>query len=420
MKMMVDRVSIGKCLMPLALAVALSLAQIAAPAIANPGLSVENAGVVGTVNPGQTFSHTMTVTIESGDAATDISVAVAGIRQTPNGGYELLDTSHDTSQYSAREFVAVDKAAFHLEPGGSENVTATVAVPQEVGDGGRYAMIHVAAKPAAADGVAVSTAVDVPVYLTINNTQLIHTGGIARVAIGEITTGQPISIMTDFQSTGNHHFTVKGEVTVTNQQGQNLDTIAVPVTSSSILPGMVRRLEASFIPAVVLDAGTYAVDSKVMLEDGTLLDQASTTFDVEGPYTAPEGTLVISSVASSSVTASGATITWVTNEPATSKVEYGLTEDYGSSTSMESLVTSHSVELAGLRPDTTYHYRGISKDAAGNEAASLDQTFTTAGASTGPSSDGMPAWTWAVIAVAGVGVAGGTAYLIGTKTAKRK
>jgi hypothetical protein len=256
------------------------LALATAPAL---GLSVSNAAIVGSVDPGETYTHTMTVTIDSGDAATDISVDVAGVQQLPSGGYQLLDASHDTSQYSARRFVTVDKAAFHMEPGGSEDITATIVVPQDVGDGGRYAMIHIVTTPAGTGGV--GSAVDVPVYLTVNNSQLIHTGHITGVASGEITSGQPINILTDFQSTGNHHFKVKGEVTVTNDRGQNLDIITTPLTSSSILPGMVRQLEASFIPSGDLPAGTYTVDSKVMLEDGTLLDQSSTTFEVTASIT---------------------------------------------------------------------------------------------------------------------------------------
>jgi phosphodiesterase/alkaline phosphatase D-like protein len=138
---------------------------------------------------------------------------------------------------------------------------------------------------------------------------------------------------------------------------------------------------------------------------------------VKASYTAPPGTLVISAVNASGITVSGATITWTTNEAATSRVEYGLTEEWGSSTTLETLVTSHSVELAGLKADTTYHYRVISKDAANNEAVSLDQTFTTAG-----SSGGMPAWVWAIFVVMGMGVVGGAcaAYFIGARMAKKK
>ena len=88
---------------------------------------------------------------------------------------------------------------------------------------------------------------------------------------------------------------------------------------------------------------------------------------------------VISSVLASNITETSVTITWTTDEPATSQVECGLTTSYGSATTMEvDLVTSHSVSLSGLDPDTTYHYRVKSRDGAGNERAWGDFTLTTA------------------------------------------
>ena len=72
-----------------------------------------------------------------------------------------------------------------------------------------------------------------------------------------------------------------------------------------------------------------------------------------------------------------ATITWDTDEPATSVVEYGLTASYGSSESSAVLVTSHSIIITGLDPGTEYHYRVTSSDANGNISVSLDRTFTT-------------------------------------------
>jgi hypothetical protein len=93
---------------------------------------------------------------------------------------------------------------------------------------------------------------------------------------------------------------------------------------------------------------------------------------------------VISSVASSSVTASGASITWATNEASNTQVEYGTTSGYGISTPLNgSMVTSHTVVLSGLAASTTYHYRVKSRDAAGNQAASGDLTFTTAASGSG-------------------------------------
>ncbi|HEY3061539.1 MAG TPA: fibronectin type III domain-containing protein [Chloroflexota bacterium] len=62
-----------------------------------------------------------------------------------------------------------------------------------------------------------------------------------------------------------------------------------------------------------------------------------------------------------------ATITWSTDEPSSSQVEYGHTPGYGSSTTLNSaMVTSHSVALNGLTPGRTYFFRVRSIDAAGN------------------------------------------------------
>jgi len=87
---------------------------------------------------------------------------------------------------------------------------------------------------------------------------------------------------------------------------------------------------------------------------------------------------VISAVTSTSVSSSGATITWTTNEASDSQVDYGTTTAYGSSTALNaSAVTAHSALLSGLSANTIYHYRVRSRDAAGNLALSADFTFTT-------------------------------------------
>jgi phosphodiesterase/alkaline phosphatase D-like protein len=85
-----------------------------------------------------------------------------------------------------------------------------------------------------------------------------------------------------------------------------------------------------------------------------------------------------------------ASIGWKTDELASTQVEYGTTATYGKlepaqpandPTGGASLgVIDHSVVLTGLQPNTTYTYRVKSKDAAGNEAVSEDNTFTTTSA----------------------------------------
>jgi hypothetical protein len=81
--------------------------------------------------------------------------------------------------------------------------------------------------------------------------------------------------------------------------------------------------------------------------------------------------------------AASATITWKTDEPATSLVDYGLTSAYGSASGPDSaLVHQHTITLTALAPDTVYHFRVTSADPYGNLASSADLTFQTTRAAT--------------------------------------
>jgi len=87
--------------------------------------------------------------------------------------------------------------------------------------------------------------------------------------------------------------------------------------------------------------------------------------------------LAISTVRASSMTTTGAVITWTTNAPADSQVEHGTSTVYGSPTTLNpALVTSHSQTLVGLSAGTRYHYRVKSRNAS-ELAISGDFTFTT-------------------------------------------
>jgi hypothetical protein len=89
---------------------------------------------------------------------------------------------------------------------------------------------------------------------------------------------------------------------------------------------------------------------------------------------------VISNLTASAITTTGATISWTTDEPSTSRTLYGLTTSYGSYTARDNtLVTSHSQTITGLTPNTLYHYIVRSIDGSNNLAASPDKTFTAGG-----------------------------------------
>jgi glucose/arabinose dehydrogenase len=60
------------------------------------------------------------------------------------------------------------------------------------------------------------------------------------------------------------------------------------------------------------------------------------------------------------------TITWSTDVPATSEVQYGLTPAYGSTTVQRTVrVTDHSMTITSLARKTQYYFKVLSEDAAG-------------------------------------------------------
>ena len=118
----------------------------------------------------------------------------------------------------------------------------------------------------------------------------------------------------------------------------------------------------------------FTVSSKDAADNETTSDQQNFTTATDDGVP-PEN----SDVTAINITSDGATITWTTDEASTSQVDYGATQAYGSSSILDSnLVQEHSVILTNLDPETLYHYQVRSQDAAGNEATSEDNTFTTA------------------------------------------
>jgi outer membrane lipoprotein-sorting protein len=185
---------------------------------------------------------------------------------------------------------------------------------------------------------------------------------ISAVSASSITeTGAVITWTTDEDSTSQVEYGTTSAYGSTTTLNENLVT-SHSATLSELTSGTTYH---------------YRVKSKDA--SGNEKNSGDYTFTTATPpdTTAP----VISGVAASNITTTSATITWTTDELATSQVEYGLTTSYGSTTPLNStLVTSHSISLPALTSGTTYHYRVKSKDASNNQAVSGDYTFTTASA----------------------------------------
>jgi len=71
------------------------------------------------------------------------------------------------------------------------------------------------------------------------------------------------------------------------------------------------------------------------------------------------------------------TIVWKTDLESSSRVSYGTAITYGLQNGFTDLVTTHTVTLYGLTPETLYHYKVVSQTAGGETGETTDHTFTT-------------------------------------------
>ncbi len=87
---------------------------------------------------------------------------------------------------------------------------------------------------------------------------------------------------------------------------------------------------------------------------------------------------IISEVKVTKIIDVGVTIEWTTDEPASSRIDFGPTSNYGETISMDGALTmEHKIKLRGLAPATKYYFVVKSKDESGNEAVSEEFTFAT-------------------------------------------
>jgi len=86
----------------------------------------------------------------------------------------------------------------------------------------------------------------------------------------------------------------------------------------------------------------------------------------------------ISNVSVFDITLTSANISWMTQELSDSQVEYWSSPGQLSPLGAE-MAVDHLVNLVELNPSTTYYFRAMSKDGAGNLGVSDEHTFTTLG-----------------------------------------
>lgn len=211
---------------------------------------------------------------------------------------------------------------------------------------------------------------------------------VSAVAIKETSYNTAtIEWTTNVNTDSNVEYTSQSPSSKTQETNNNQSPITNNQSDSTPSSGMQGKADSTTLHSVTLiglEAKTsysYRVISKDSFGNAATSNQS--TFTTASDTTAPVIINFKSEVAS---TGSGDTIkyqaiiSWDTDEPSTSQVEFasGIGGDYTDKTQeIESLNSSHVVILPDLKPNSAYHLRMVSKDKVGNTAYSDDISLIT-------------------------------------------
>ncbi len=155
-------------------------------------------------------------------------------------------------------------------------------------------------------------------------------------------------------------------------------------TSTVMIIANAATSASSTIGNQASNAVTFNFSKGTASTTATSTSATTTTTTTAATSTSTTSPPVLSNIAVNDSNAANATVTWNTDQPATSQVFYGVNTFYGASTAEDTgLVTSHSQTFYGLVAGTTYHFYVVSTDAGGS-ASSTDMAFV-AGSGTGAS-----------------------------------
>ncbi|OPY29362.1 MAG: hypothetical protein A4E28_00960 [Methanocella sp. PtaU1.Bin125] len=231
----------------------------------------ENEQISLDVEPGRTYFVPINLTVSQGEPGGTFTLKVAGFGQSPfDGTYMGIAPEEDTGPYTARPFISLEKDGCTLMPGGRATITAEIALPADVRDGGRYALImaYDAASPSSTSTA--QPVATIPVFLSIKGGNVSETGVITGLEYTTYTDGESARIVTWFQNTGNHHiYGAVNKVTLIDAHGSILSSQTTVPLVVALLPGPEVQFNVSIENGIPDTA--YKLITRVERGDGSLL-----------------------------------------------------------------------------------------------------------------------------------------------------
>jgi hypothetical protein len=252
------------------------------------GLQVNGAILDLSATPGMDYVHHMSISVGPQAPAMEVTVEAMGFGQALDGTFEPVPPAEDKNPYSALTYItSISKPSFHINPGESVAVDASLKIPATLGMDTRYAAIYIKGTPTNSGNVTQILAVFVPVVITPQGAALKKTAAISEFVVDPIEAGKPIRFSTTVKNTGNHHFRVKGDINISDPAGKSIADLPLSMAGNSIVPTFSETLVASYSALEKnggLQPGTYTAEVKITLEDGTPLDSKKTQFEISQTY----------------------------------------------------------------------------------------------------------------------------------------
>jgi hypothetical protein len=254
----------------------------------NEMLSVQPALISVSVAPGG--STTTQLTLRAA-ANLNVTISTDGLGQATDSSFKSLTAADDTSPYSARTMVTASQSSLRMKPGDKVQLTVSISVPQNAGEGSRYALLDITGMPAGASpssNVGFGVQLGVSTIVQISGTNQNKTGQIKNIAVGKSLPGQALPITVSFVNTGNVHYgAIPNELVTTATLQDSTDALLANANLDgnkvSIIPTFDRDIPLTMTPASALISGqTYHLEVGVGLKDGTVLDQKAIDFTWTG------------------------------------------------------------------------------------------------------------------------------------------
>lgn len=236
------------------------------------------------LNPGEAWGSVVKV-VNNNAYEMVVYAEVLDFKSGAQGGVEFIQNNISaeataTDKFALSQWINITHEPIKIAPFGSQDLTYTIATPNNASPGGHYAAIMIGTQPPSVSGegskISVSSKL-VSLILARVSGDVVESGDIKEFSVSKaISSDLKNNFNVIFENSGNTHLQPNGQITVTNIFGQKRATILVNKQADfgNVLPNSIKRWqfdwqgESSLFDAGLMKADlimTYGSDSKQSL-----------------------------------------------------------------------------------------------------------------------------------------------------------